>query len=332
VASPLHLTVVPALVAWILLAPCGAGAEIDDRGWGYLIDKLVGDGLERERVLAVFEDPRMPPFTGLEFSIAPRESHALYRSLLAPASVQAARQCRDAHAARLAAAEETYGVPASLIAAILHVETRCGRSTGSSRILHRLARLAMANEPANVEANVRRLAATASPDEPIEARVRARAYYLESTFYPEVRAAFELARRMGVDLLEVRGSTSGAVGTPQFLPGSYLRYGADAGGDGRVDLFDPADAVASCANYLAGEGWRPDLSDAERRAVIWRYNHSDAYVDAVLTLARWIDEPPPRWVRASRPRARGGGRRRVARATSPQPRTRRSTAAPSAMR
>jgi membrane-bound lytic murein transglycosylase B len=123
--------------------------------------------------------------------------------------------------------------------------------------------------------------------------VRARARYLYDTFYPEVRAVFALASRLGTDPLAIRGSGSGAFGAPQFLPTSYFRHGVDGDGDGRVDLDDPADAAISCASYLRGAGWRPGLSAAGRRRVIWGYNHSDAYIDTVLALASAIDHPAP---------------------------------------
>src|SRR5262249_38679370 len=77
---------------------------------------------------------------------------------------------------------------------------------------------------------------------------------LEDRFYPEVRATFALADRLGIDPLALRGSGSGAFGYPQFLPTNYLRYGTDGDGDGVVDLYDSRDAAASCANYLAAQG------------------------------------------------------------------------------
>src|SRR5436309_2699895 len=181
-----------------------------------------------------------------------------------------------------------YGVPASVVAAILHVESGCGHYTGRSLLLPGLARLAMANEPANVDANVDRLA---GDDPAVALQVRARARYLEDTFYPEVRALFTVAARLHVDPLDLRGSASGAFGYPQFLPTSFLRFGVDADGDGRVSLYEMPDASASCAHFLASHGWHPGLTVAQRRRVIWQYNRSDAYIDAVLTIARRIDTP-----------------------------------------
>jgi len=153
-------------------------------------------------------------------------------------------------------------------------------------VLYRLARLAMANEPANVNHNINRHSrgATGRGRQEIVARTRERGKYLEGTFYPEVHAAFTIAKRLRIDPLEIRGSGAGAFGLPQFLPTNYLKFGVDADGNGRVSLFDPDDAISSCANYLKGHGWRPGLSRRDKRKVIWNYNHSEPYVDAVLGL------------------------------------------------
>jgi peptidoglycan lytic transglycosylase B len=315
--APHHVPVtglVGLLVAATLVIPRVAAADASHQGWTYVIDRLIADGLDPARVARVFDDPRMEPFDGLEFGLNPREPHAMYRGFLRGPSLAAARRCRREHADALEAAERATGVSASLVTAILHVETGCGRNTGSSPLVYRLARLAMANEPENLAANMERLAGE-DPSPELARRVESRAQYLEDTFYPEVRAVFELSDRLGVDPLELRGSGSGAFGYPQFLPTSYLRFGMDGSGDGRVDLFDIGDASASCANYLAAQGWRKGLTDKQRRAVIWRYNRSDAYVSTVLALARSLDGGP---VSTARSRKRAPARK-------PQARTKRAS-------
>jgi peptidoglycan lytic transglycosylase B len=277
----------PIAIALGLLLSHASTARADGRGWSYLVDKLAADGVDRGQATAAFEDPRVEPFTGLDFSPnVPHEPRRLYRRFLRPASIAAARLCRTQYAHAFEAAERASGVPASVLAAVLFIESGCGRHMGSNVIFYRLARLAMANEPNNVRRNLERVAAEEGRLDPsTAARVRARARYLEQTFYPEVRALFEVADRMGVGPLDIRGSASGAFGAPQFLPTSYLAYGADGDGDGRINLYDPADAAASCARYFVGHGWRPGLSSAQRRATIWQYNRSTAYVDTTLALA-----------------------------------------------
>ena len=280
----------------LVLLPSLAAADDDHRGWRYLVDRLIADGVPRERVVAIFDDPRLEPFTGLEFgpisasrgyADARGEAASLYRRFRRPSSIAAARRCRAENAGALEEGERIHGVPASLVAAILYVETGCGRNTGSSPVFYRLARLAMANEPANVRANIARLGRCS--DEALELRAR----YLDDVFYPEVKAAFEAADRMGVNPLALRGSASGAIGFPQFLPTSYLRYGTDGDGDGHVDLFDARDAAVSCAGYLTAHGWRTGLSLAAQRDVIWAYNHSRAYVDTVLFLTSAVARRVP---------------------------------------
>jgi membrane-bound lytic murein transglycosylase B len=285
-------------VVWVLAALAAAPAaeaRDDNGGWSYLIEKLVADGLSRARVVRVFRDRRMPPFDGLAFSLEPREAQALYRSFRAPQSVARARACRRKHDRDFRTAEQMHAVPASVLSAILYVETQCGSYTGKHVVLHRLARLAMANAPANLRRNIERHSeGIARPEAAVvEARVRMRARELEDLFYPEVRATFLIADELSIDPLGIRGSGSGAFGLPQFLPTSYRRYAVDGNGNGKVSLYEPADAIASAANYLAAHGWRPALSRREQRRVIWNYNRSDAYIDAVLFLAERVESAHP---------------------------------------
>lgn len=272
-----------------------ASQTVSDRGWGYLTDKLLADGVDRARVVAVFNDPRLPAFDGLEFSLDRRESRARYRGFLKSASVAEARRCREAYDEEFRAAEKRFGVPASVVAALLHVETHCGRNTGAQVVFIRVARLAMANEPANVRDNIVRHSKGVPrvAEAVVEHRVRQRARELEGVFYPEVVAMFQLADQVGIDEFAIRGSGSGAFGIPQFLPSSYLRFAVDGSGDGRVSLYDPADAIASAANYLARHGWQRGITRAQQRHVIWAYNHSDPYIDTVLVLAARLQQTHP---------------------------------------
>jgi membrane-bound lytic murein transglycosylase B len=290
----------------LLLAACGPPVRPADgrmaqdaslqaaraRGWAHLVDRLVADGVDRRQVARVFSDPRMPPFDGMEFRVPkPSRGGGGHGGGVNSAEVAGARRCRAQYASAFEETEARTGVPGNVIAALLQVETGCGRNTGTHRVLPALARLAMANEPNNLSLNLSIRSEGADGAEEandIEHRVKSRAHYLEKTFYPEVRATFEVARRMGVDPLDLRGSFAGAFGIPQFLPSSYLRWGRDGNGDGRVDLREPEDAIASCGNYLASNGWRPGIDAEGRRKVIWHYNHSQAYVNKVLGIANRV--------------------------------------------
>jgi hypothetical protein len=77
-------------------------------------------------------------------------------------------------------------------------------------------------------------------------------------------------------------SSAGAMGPMQFMPATWVQYGADASGDGTVDIQDPADAVHSAARMLCANG----AADPGRlRGALWAYNHASWYVDMVLAAA-----------------------------------------------
>lgn len=277
----------------LLLAAGGAAAATHLNGWAYLVDKLVVDGIPRASAERVFSDPRVPAFDRLDFSLKPGESHAIYRGFLSARSVREAHACFAEHRSTLRRIERETGVPGGVVAAILHVESRCGRYTGNQVVLWRLARLAMAAEPNNLHRNLIRHNLLQGPRATLDVAglTRQRGTYLEDTFYPEVLATFHVADRLRIDPLAIRGSGAGAFGLPQFLPSKYLQFGTDGDGDGRVSLYDPEDAVASCARYLQGNGWQPGIDRAARRRVIWSYNRSSPYIDTVLALADRL--PPP---------------------------------------
>jgi transglycosylase-like protein with SLT domain len=69
-------------------------------------------------------------------------------------------------------------------------------------------------------------------------------------------------------------SSAGAQGPMQFIPSTWAAYGL--GGD----VHDPRDAIMGAANYLQHNG-----APASYRNALYAYNHSWAYVDAVLRYA-----------------------------------------------
>ncbi len=84
----------------------------------------------------------------------------------------------------------------------------------------------------------------------------------------------------------------GAIGWPQFLPSSLVKFGADGNGDGRIDLYNAEDAIFSTANYFRGHGWCEAKFPSDKEAVVWDYNHSKAYVRIVLGIAERISATP----------------------------------------
>jgi len=89
-------------------------------------------------------------------------------------------------------------------------------------------------------------------------------------------------------------SSAGAQGPMQFMPTTFAAYGVDGDGDGDIDIWDPADAIFSAANYLCANGGG---LPRKLRGAIWRYNHAEWYVEMVLRiagqLAQRAGEAPP---------------------------------------
>ena len=72
----------------------------------------------------------------------------------------------------------------------------------------------------------------------------------------EVLAALEMVERRHVSIPTLKSSWAGALGQPQFMPTSYLKYAVDGDGDSRADIWNSeADTLASIANYLSQRGW-----------------------------------------------------------------------------
>lgn len=70
--------------------------------------------------------------------------------------------------------------------------------------------------------------------------------------------ALKIIQNGDIAASQMLGSWAGAMGHTQFIPTSFQAYAVDFTGDGRRDFWsdDPADALASAANYLKRHGWR----------------------------------------------------------------------------
>ena len=169
---------------------------------------------------------------------------------------------RDNEAA-LARAEATYGVPPQIIVAIIGVETFYGRYTGGYRVIDALATLAF--------------------DYPRRAQF----------FRGELKEYVILARDQGFSPLDPKGSFAGAMGVPQFMPGSYRRFAVDFDGDGHADLWrSNADVIGSVGHYLMRHDWQrgepvlaPATVSAEARDIALR--RLDGGISERRPLAAW---------------------------------------------
>lgn len=75
-------------------------------------------------------------------------------------------------------------------------------------------------------------------------------------FTQELIAALQIAQAGHAPSGAMKSSWAGALGQPQFMPSSFLKYAADGNGDGRADIWrSEVDTLTSIGNYLARHGW-----------------------------------------------------------------------------
>ena len=165
----------------------------------------------------------------------PKNWQAYSARFIEPVRINAGVKFWDENAEALARAEREYGVPAEIIVGIIGVETVYGRNTGRFRVLDALTTLAFSY-----------------PESPTRA---ARMEF----FKGELENALLFARKDGIDPLTLLGSYAGAIGLPQFMPSSIMKYAVDFDGDSHIDLRNStADAIGSVAHFLVEHGWRRD--------------------------------------------------------------------------
>ena len=253
------------------------------RGWRFIVEKLQQRGVPHSRLEETFNDPRMPAFSLITFKLKPIEVADSYKHFRSAEKLKEGREFLARYASAFRETSARFDVTPAVITAILLVETHFGENTGKELVLNRLARVSSVGEPDTLWKNYERLNRE-DPSITID-QVRDRAAYLEDTFLPEVVALFTMTEREHIDIFSLRGSIAGAFGIPQFLPSSYLNYGADGNGDSSISLFNILDAIASTASFLHHYGWQAARTEEQRRAVVWNYNHSNAYVDTIFWLA-----------------------------------------------
>jgi len=140
------------------------------------------------------------------------------------------RKALEKHADLLARIEAEYGVEKEVVAAIWGLESAYGTYRGDTDTISALATLAYDGR---------------------------RAAFFEA----QLLQVLEIVDQGHVARSALRGSWAGAMGHTQFMPSSWAEFAVDFDGDGRRNIWgdDPADALASTANYLARMGWTKGL-------------------------------------------------------------------------
>jgi membrane-bound lytic murein transglycosylase B len=264
------------LVAALIGVAAPVRAEVPPVAYVGLKYSLVRQGLDKDYVFKTFADTRNQflPDVVRKIAYLRKESPEIYKQFLTPEVAARGRAYMKTHQAALTRAQAEFGVAPAVIVAILTVESGLGSNTGKYPVFNVFASLAVMDSPEVIN------------DLGLNPRDKTRLKKKAAWARRELAVFLEYCASHRLDPFSLCGSWAGAMGYCQFLPSSLQRCGVAADGKGPVDLFTHDDAICSIANYLHKSGFKLQNRASWRRAV-YSYNHSDAYVDTVLTLANW---------------------------------------------
>lgn len=276
--SALLLLTLLLLVSPVPAREISQGAEFDS-----LIQKLVQDGFKEEKIRSlfagknVFFNPR-----GVSLFFVHTESSLDYDQFLSKKSISRALSYLEEHQDALTRAQDIYGVDKTIITAILLVETRLGTYLGKRTVINTLSTMAALTDQTLRDKIWDSIPDKKKPDKKSFIRtVQKRSKW----GYEELKALLKYSERENISPDLIKGSYAGAMGIAQFMPSNALSLARDGNNDGRVDLFNHSDAIFSVANYLKHHGWQPDIARQKKHEVLYRYNHSNYYVDTLLKIS-----------------------------------------------
>ncbi len=123
--------------------------------------------------------------------------------------------------------EKRYGVDRHILLSIWGMETNFGTFKGKMNVIRSLSTLAYKGRRARFGRN-------------------------------ELIAALRMMERGVVPEGPMLGSWAGAMGHTQLIPTNYLKFAVDFDGNGKRDIWNtPVEALASTANFLSRQSWKP---------------------------------------------------------------------------
>ncbi len=178
----------------------------------------------------------MPPPPGFQ------KNWKVYRSrFVEPRRLAAGQKFWKEHRAFIEKTARETGVPAEIIVSIIGVETIYGRHMGNFSVKDTLTTLGF--------------------DYPQTPNKAARETLFKNQLEDLILLCWseDKKERAFQNCLNQKGSYAGAIGLPQFMPGSIRRFATDGNRDGKIDLRNsPEDAIASVGQFLKMHGWVKD--------------------------------------------------------------------------
>ena len=175
-----------------------------------------------------------------------------------PSNIALGRTMLQQHEGLLSRVETQYGVPKEVLVAFWGLETQYGENKGNFGLPSALMTLAYEGRRADF-------------------------------FRAQLLDAMRIVDAKHNTVAGMRGSWAGAMGHMQFMPSTLLKYGVDADGDGRFNIWTSLpDAFASAANYLSKIGWRKDEPTAIEVTLPANFDYSLAQINSRKSVADWV--------------------------------------------
>ena len=278
------LSFVMTLVGPISPAPTVPAAHSFQAWLNDLMNEALDRGFDRRLVTRVLSGLRpLPGVTQADRAQAgasPALDAYLSKRLTSDRIARGREELRE-HRPLLDRVEQAFGVQRRFVVAIWGIETGYGTYRGEVPVFQALATLAWAPRRAP--------------------------YFREELF-----EALGMVQREQIDVESMTGSWAGAMGQPQFMPSSYVKYAVDFDGDRRRDIWHSSpDALASIANYLRTFGWLDGqtwgrevrVPDAARKRITDTVSKREDGCGAIRTLT--TRRPLNEWATAGVRRANG---------------------------
>jgi len=211
-------------------------------------------------------DPAYPDGPALPAALKPKPRHQaefdipeLYFSKGALSSLAATGRGKFKQLGpTLAAIQEQYGVPASIVVAIWGRETGFGKADLPYDALSAIATQGFMGRRPEV-------------------------------FRQELIVALKILDEGHATRAEMKSSWAGAMGYTQFLPSDFDKYAIDFDGDGRRDIWNSVpDALASAGNSLHSQGWDGGQTWAYEVALPKGFDCTEQGPDKARPIAEWV--------------------------------------------
>ena len=253
--------------SWAAVEPQKPSEALSSARYQSLFKELRKKGFSQAEINAVFLDERVRFNAELARRLKSKISAKSFNyfseefGLLNKESLASGKYVANRYEFAFQKAEKKYGVDRFAVLAIMRVESYFGKYLGNELVINNLSTLFFHSKRRSDWAK------------------------------GELVSLFLLVRESKADIFELKGSWAGAFGLVQFVPSSYRLRAVDGNGDGKIDLFDFEDAIFSAANFLKAAGYRSGDAAAMEKA-IFQYNHSRAYVKAILAYREAIRDYP----------------------------------------